>query len=822
MLAPWFALAGLACAAGPIVIHLLNRRRFRTVEWAAMDFLREATQRSRKILEWRDLLLLLLRTVAVLLFGLALAQPYFGQKQNGEALSSQPVHAVLIVDNSLSMGYEQLGSTLLQQAKDRATKLIRELAPESRISILPLCGSGGMISPDPYRSPEDALEALEAIQVVDREGSAAAALDLATEACKQVVDLSSKRVIFIGDQQLINWPAGDLAEQVKALPELQVVQVAPLDAGNAWIEEFRVQDDVADIETSTRFLVRVRQEGGSERSGVHVRLFVEGNEVASTTTSLSPGSMREIEFAHHITVPAEPGRPNFVTAKVSITPDALPADDERYLTVPVVAALPVVFVDQYGEDENPQKNLYGDTYHLRRLLAPVVERSDMTRELVQIRHVTFEGVTQSILADARLVVIAGVERPTAATVKLLRDYVRQGGQVLLAAGAGFDPRLWEQEAWLDGAGILPLPLKSEPIGRVPTTAQDDFKPFHLDYQSMRTHDYFVIQGESEESLADLYQSAYFFKCVAVDATPEAIAVCQKTDTERLTAELAFLKQSNEARQRWERLELQGLLESSEQRQKDEDARRRAEIEPAWLIWGPDVQEDLSEYKPADLAERNRPRVLASFDNHAPFLVERRIDHGRVIFASSSVFSSWNNLTRTDGVVLFARLLRMMISSTLPVRNYPSLERIVLPVDLESRRQRIVLERPGGDEEVLAVEALGANSYGVAIRSPLVRGHYTVSAKSEADAAAAQTVWQAPIAVNGPAAESNLRAITDTELRERMGDAEYAWVSQGDSISLAAAGGATQLWKWVLVLVLVCLLGEFAVLVWPNWSGRTSP
>jgi len=39
-----FLVAGAVCAAGPLIIHLLNRRRFRTIEWAAMDFLRQALQ----------------------------------------------------------------------------------------------------------------------------------------------------------------------------------------------------------------------------------------------------------------------------------------------------------------------------------------------------------------------------------------------------------------------------------------------------------------------------------------------------------------------------------------------------------------------------------------------------------------------------------------------------------------------------------------------------------------------------------------------------------------------------------------------------------
>src|SRR5215475_11548339 len=90
-----FLIAGAICATGPVIIHLLNRRRYRVVQWAAMDFLRQALQQNRRILEIRDLILLILRTAAVLLFGLALARPYFARRQ--EAFDErQALHAVIV------------------------------------------------------------------------------------------------------------------------------------------------------------------------------------------------------------------------------------------------------------------------------------------------------------------------------------------------------------------------------------------------------------------------------------------------------------------------------------------------------------------------------------------------------------------------------------------------------------------------------------------------------------------------------------------------------------------------------------------------------
>src|SRR4030095_6088197 len=144
-----FAAAGALFAAGPLIIHFLNRRRYRVVQWAAMDFLRQAMQRNRRILQIRDIILLVLRTAAVLLFGWALARPYFASRQE-EFDDRQPLHAVIVVDKRLSMGYDSLEVSLLDKAKARARQLIDKLPAGSKISIIPACGSSEAVSADPY------------------------------------------------------------------------------------------------------------------------------------------------------------------------------------------------------------------------------------------------------------------------------------------------------------------------------------------------------------------------------------------------------------------------------------------------------------------------------------------------------------------------------------------------------------------------------------------------------------------------------------------------------------------------------------------------
>lgn len=832
-----------------MIIHLLNRRRYRVVQWAAMDFLREAVQRNRRILQIRDLLLLALRTLCVLLFGLAMARPYFASGQ-GVIETNQPLHAVFIVDNSLSMGYERLDGTLLDEAKAKALEFADRLPPGSRMSVLPLCGSTGAFSRDPYRTIEDFRDALMRIEVVDRAASAAQAAELALDACNQVTDLPAKRVIFVGDQQLVNWPTGSLAAQLKQLPEMQVVQIAADHPDNAWISAFQLQDGIADVETETVFLASVRYEGQTERTSVPVTLTVDNVAVASQTVDLEPGQTREVRFTHRFDQPIEAGQVVFVPASVSLAPDRLKGDDRRFLAVPVVAALPVVFVDQYGPNEDPQKNRYGETFHLRRLLSPVISRGDVNRQLIQIRHVTMNQLGRQTLSDARLVVIAGVERPDT-DISVLREYVQQGGQLVIAAGADFDPAAWTSLAWQDGRGILPVPLAAQPVGRLPEEATGRLDPFFMAPESM-VHDYFYVDQSSRDELNDLYRTPLFFKAAAADVTDATLKTLEEADTQRITEERLFLTEADARLAQRSEKQARGALSGEEQTQAAADDQRRSEVQPTWLLWKTGRPDQGADATAEELAKSWRPRVLASFTNKLPFLVERQLGRGQILFVASGVHSSWNNLTNTNAVLIFDQILRAKLARTLPDCDFPTTGPIVLPVEPADRRAEFLLQRPaavretkpqGGSEkdktsglateESLAVEALGGERFGVTIRDVTQRGSYHITAYrpvTTADAAAARPgaqsanraaenkSWDLTVVANGPEKESELQSIDEKGLRERMGDANYRWIPRGQPISLEGAQiSGHNLWKWLMACVIVCLLAELAILAWPEAS-----
>jgi hypothetical protein len=73
---PWL-LAGAAAIAAPIIIHLLSKRKFRILDWAAMDFLLEAERKNRRRVRMENFIILLLRCLAIALIALLAARPFY-------------------------------------------------------------------------------------------------------------------------------------------------------------------------------------------------------------------------------------------------------------------------------------------------------------------------------------------------------------------------------------------------------------------------------------------------------------------------------------------------------------------------------------------------------------------------------------------------------------------------------------------------------------------------------------------------------------------------------------------------------------------------
>src|SRR6185436_10147179 len=118
-------LAGLAAVSVPIIIHLLNRRKFQKVIWAAMRFIQTSVEKNQKRMRIEDMIFLALPLARPAI--LSNASAVFGQSK---------VTGVIILDNSQSMGMSDGVATRLEKAKKAAERALDAMPAGSATAVL--------------------------------------------------------------------------------------------------------------------------------------------------------------------------------------------------------------------------------------------------------------------------------------------------------------------------------------------------------------------------------------------------------------------------------------------------------------------------------------------------------------------------------------------------------------------------------------------------------------------------------------------------------------------------------------------------------------
>ena len=133
-LQPWL-LAALPLIALPVVIHLINQRRFQTIPWAAMMFLLAAQRMNKGFSRLRQWLILAFRVLAIAALVFVVTRPLAGGWLG--LTGGMPDTVLILLDRSASMeqqnpltgmskrrtGLEKL-TAAVKQAYGRSTRLV--------------------------------------------------------------------------------------------------------------------------------------------------------------------------------------------------------------------------------------------------------------------------------------------------------------------------------------------------------------------------------------------------------------------------------------------------------------------------------------------------------------------------------------------------------------------------------------------------------------------------------------------------------------------------------------------------------------------------
>ncbi len=450
---------GLLLAGIPIIIHLLSKRRYRRVRWAAQEWLLAALKKSARRMRLEQLLLLALRTLILLLVALAVARPMAEQGQLA-LFSTIRTHRVILLDGSLSMGVTVAGVSRFERAVRLAESIVRMSRPGDAISLLLVAEPVRTIVPGPDTSRDAVLAELANLKVT----SGGANLNEAFARAAQLFELSRyprREVYVISDLQRSTWAAQQLApEQVRAIGsdvEIVVVDVGSENTlSNAAIAGLSVEQSVAVTSRPAEVRVTVRNYGGQPLHGLGVEVAVNGRSAGRQAIELQPGAEREVSFTVQFT------DAGFQQLEARIDSDLLPLDDRRWLALPARERIRVLLVD--GEPAGG--GFASETGYLKVALVP-------DQELTSLVPFETEIVAESDLIDTELerydlVCLCNIGQWTESEARRIEQYVRRGGNVLIFLGDQVDVASYNEQLYRDGKGILPVRLidrVGDPVAR---------------------------------------------------------------------------------------------------------------------------------------------------------------------------------------------------------------------------------------------------------------------------------------------------------------------------------------------------------------------
>ena len=126
---------GVGLASAPIIIHLLSRRKYREMEWAAMKWLLAALQKNARRIQLEQLILLAVRTALVLCVVLAMAKPFL-EGAGAVWFPGKRTHRILVLDGSFSMGYRTTDRDRFERAKEVAQAILHDSRKGDVASLL--------------------------------------------------------------------------------------------------------------------------------------------------------------------------------------------------------------------------------------------------------------------------------------------------------------------------------------------------------------------------------------------------------------------------------------------------------------------------------------------------------------------------------------------------------------------------------------------------------------------------------------------------------------------------------------------------------------
>jgi hypothetical protein len=421
-------LIGLPLAALPILIHLINQRRFQNVDWGAMRFLLEANRMSRGYARIRQWLILLFRTLAVAAIIFAIARPLargtLGLLGGGRADTT-----LILLDRSASMNQRgpAVGSSKIETGVTQLAQTLGTLGSSRWVLI-----DSVSLAPQELASPEALVNSARATGT-----SSTADLPALLQAAHDYIraNRTGQTEIWIcSDLRASDWNAASsrwstLRDAFRELPQgvrFHLLAYPDEGEGNVAVRVSEVRRQEASDGAELILSLALTRTGGPAELKLPVHVEIEGAR-SEILAEMDGGDFALEDYPVALDGDAKEG-----WGRITIPADVNAADNEFYF---VFADPPKRHTVIVAEDESKLRPL-----QLAAAISPDAPEADAAEVVAPDKLAT-------IVWDDVALLIWQAPLPREKDAKLIQSFVDRGGQALFLPPPNPDSTEFNGVAW---------------------------------------------------------------------------------------------------------------------------------------------------------------------------------------------------------------------------------------------------------------------------------------------------------------------------------------------------------------------------------------
>jgi hypothetical protein len=433
------ALFGLLAAAIPILLHLLNLRKLRTVEFSTLAFLKELQKTRIRRLKLRQILLLILRTLLILFIVIAFSRPTLRGTLIGNLGTHARTSAVFIIDDSYSMTVSNEQGELLHQARQAAESINHLFTEGDEIYLVRLSASTTTAPGYDMATRDFALlnKNIDEIGPSPIRRSLEDGLRIASRFLATTRNFNKEVYIFSDFQQgVLTDSPGDAVTKEKLFPP--EVRFFFLPVNKRSVQNFGVESVTipsAILERDKPFVIQAQIGNFSDNSAQDhvVGVFLNGTRVAERSIDLPKHSSVPVEFS------VTAGAVGYVHGFVEIEDDDFPYDNRRYFVLQIPDQIRVLLVGEARDVQYPKLAL--------------ATRTSETESALTLSDISPDRLNSTMIRRADVIILCTSQGFSSAQISELRAFVNDGGGLTVFPGVQFDANRFNTQF----AGGLSLP-----------------------------------------------------------------------------------------------------------------------------------------------------------------------------------------------------------------------------------------------------------------------------------------------------------------------------------------------------------------------------